>query len=439
MVFGKAMSVRQRLAKLGDVVDFQEGYVNPPQTKAEYFDGPIKWLRAVDLNDSFVFETSRTLSEEGYRSAGRSAYLFPPDSLAISKSGTIGRLGIIRDWMCGNRAVINIRPREEVVDTRYVFYALLADRSQIDVLADGSVQRNLYVSQLSNFEMPLPSLSQQRAIAHILVTLDDKIELNRRMNETLEAMAKAIFKDWFVDFGPTRAKAEGREPYLPAELWDMFPNALGDDGKPVGWTTYPLAALACHHRATLSPIAEPERIYEHYSIPAYDAGNQPVLDAGNSIKSNKTIVPDGAVLLSKLNPDIERVWLPNPVGEDPQIASTEFLALTPIAPVTRNVLYCLFKSEHFRVEMAAMVTGTSKSHQRVSPKALLASDVFVSDRKLMSVFDQVVRPSIDGLLSNRLEAVTLAHTRDLLIPKLISGEIRIPQAKELAMRKSANA
>ena len=229
------MSVRQRHTKLGDVVLFQEGYVNPPQSKAEYFDGPIKWLRAVDLNDSFVFETSRTLSEEGYRSAGRSAYLFPPNSLAISKSGTIGRLGIVRDWMCGNRAVINIRPREEVVDTRYVFYALLADRSQIDVLADGSVQRNLYVSQLSNFEMPLPNLSQQCAIARILGTFDDKIELNRRMNETLETMAQATFKDWFVDLGPVRAKIEGRKPYLPADLWNLFPDALDDDGNPVGW------------------------------------------------------------------------------------------------------------------------------------------------------------------------------------------------------------
>ena len=153
----------------------------------------------------------------------------------------------------------------------------------------------------------------------------------RRMNGTLEAMARALFRDWFVDFGPVRAKAGGREPYLPGDIWNLLPDALEDDGKPFGWTTYTIAALACHHRATLSPIAAPERIYEHCSSPACDAGNQPLLNAGDSIKRNKTIAPDGAVLLFKINPDIGRVWLPGPVDEAPQVAATEFLALTPLA------------------------------------------------------------------------------------------------------------
>ena len=85
---------------LGNLADFQEGYVNPSQKREEYFEGPVKWLRAVDLNDSFVDSTSRTLTEAGFKSAGKSALLFP-NTLAISKSGTIGRLGILRDWMCG--------------------------------------------------------------------------------------------------------------------------------------------------------------------------------------------------------------------------------------------------------------------------------------------------------------------------------------------------
>ena len=295
----------------------------------------------------------------------------------------------------------------------------------------GAVFDSLRCADVPNFELPIPPLAVQLRNGALLDALDNKIELNRRMNETLEAMARAIFKDWFVDFGPVRAKMEGREPYLPGGLWDLFPDALGDDGKPVGWTTYTLGPLAFHHRATLSPIAEPGRIYEHYSIPAYDAGNQPLLNTGDSIKSNKTIVPDGAVLLSKLNPDIERVWLPNPVGEAPQVASTEFLALTPLAPATRAVLFCLFKTKRFRTEMTAMVTGTSKSHQRVSPKALFASDVLVADPSPMDAFDQAVRPSIDRLLSNRLETARLARTRDLLLPKLVSGEIRVIDAEQV--------
>ena len=108
------------------------------------------------------------------------------------------------------------------------------------VLGDKSAQPNASASTMVAAPLRAPKyLSEQRAIAHILGTLDDKIELNRRMNETLEAMARAIFKDWFVDFGPTRAKAEGRPPYLPPKLWNLFPDALDDEGKPIGWITRP--------------------------------------------------------------------------------------------------------------------------------------------------------------------------------------------------------
>jgi type I restriction enzyme S subunit len=314
-------------------------------------------------------------------------------------------------------------------DTRYLMYAL----SNLDISGylTGSTMPKLTQGNMNRISLSVPPLSEQRAIAHILGTLDDKIELNRRMNQTLEAMARAIFKDWFVDFGPVRAKMEEREPYLPPEIWGLFPDALDEEGKPVGWQTYTLSDLAHHHRATVSPSAEPDRIFEHYSIPAYDAANEPSLDSGGSIKSNKTIVVEGAVLLSKLNPEIERVWLPNPKRQALQVASTEFLALTPLPPATRSILYCLFRSPDLRGEMAAMVTGTSKSHQRVPPKALLARELLIADPQLLGSFDQMVLPFFDRLLSNRREARTLAQTRDLLLPKLMSGGMRPPDVERV--------
>ena len=112
------------LVKLDNIVTFQEGYVNPSQTNNDYFDGDIKWLRAVDLNDSEVWDTTRKISNLGFESAGKSAVLFKPNTIAISKSGTIGRLGILKDFMCGNRAVINIEVDEEKADLMFVFYSL---------------------------------------------------------------------------------------------------------------------------------------------------------------------------------------------------------------------------------------------------------------------------------------------------------------------------
>lgn len=137
--------------ELGALCQFQEGYVNPAQTHPEYFDGNVKWLRAVDINESFIIETSRTLTQTGFQSAKKSAYLFSPNTIAISKSGTIGRLGIVGDYMCGNRAVINIAPKDPLL-LPYIYAFLKSHQKQFPDLAVGSVQKNLYVSLLE----PLP-------------------------------------------------------------------------------------------------------------------------------------------------------------------------------------------------------------------------------------------------------------------------------------------
>ena len=140
--------------------------------------------------------------------------------------------------------MMGVVPKIDQVDSRYLYYAL----SQFDFgeVAGGTALPYLTMRDISSLTLDLPSLLEQRVIAHILRTLDDKTELNRRMNRTLEEMAHAIFKDWFIDFGPTRAKIEGREPYLPAEVWDLFPDSLVDSelGEvPDGWEVKSLGDL----------------------------------------------------------------------------------------------------------------------------------------------------------------------------------------------------
>jgi type I restriction enzyme, S subunit len=131
-----------------------------------------------------------------------------------------------------------IRPDRTKVAPRFLLYQYLSPAYQ-DFLSSrtihGSTVDRLLLTEFPSFEIQTPPLKEQQAIASLLGALDDKIDLNRRMNETLEAMARAIFKDWFVDFGPTRAKAEGRPPYLAPDLWSLFPAALDDEDKPVGW------------------------------------------------------------------------------------------------------------------------------------------------------------------------------------------------------------
>ncbi|MYI25279.1 MAG: restriction endonuclease subunit S, partial [Gammaproteobacteria bacterium] len=132
-----------------------------------------------------------------------------------------------------------MRVRENIADAGFLYWFLSQEKivGQLHTIAEHSTSAypSIRPADIEGLEVNLPSTSEQRAIARVLGALDDKIELNRRMNETLEAMARAIFKDWFVDFGPTRAKAEGRDPYLPQELWKLFPDTLDNENKPMGW------------------------------------------------------------------------------------------------------------------------------------------------------------------------------------------------------------
>ena len=328
----------------------------------------------------------------------------------------------------GSTEFIVLRGRPNVTDTDFVYYLTKWPEVRnyaIGQMTGTSGRQRVPTDCFDHLTIAIPPLPKQHAIAHILGTLDDKIELNRRMNETLEAMARALFKDWFVDFGPTRTKIEGRDPYLAPEIWDLFPDKLDEDGKPEGWEVFRLNQIAKHHTEVLSPAATPDTEFEHFSLPAFDAGRRPAIDKGLSIKSNKTLVPKRAVLLSKLNPEIPRVWLPEDPSQRQQIGSTEFLALVPSVIAGRALLFCLFSDDRFREMLQSMVTGTSKSHQRISPKSLYEREVIAGNIQLFARFEELAHYLLVKTLANRSEAWTLAQARDLLLPNLVSGEIRV--------------
>ena len=171
---------------LASLCNFQEGYVNPAQTHAEYFDGDVKWLRAVDINESFIINTSRTLTKLGFESAKKSALLFKPNTIAISKSGTIGRLGIIADYMCGNRAVINISPIKNDY-LAFIYCYLKSKQREFPDMAVGSVQKNLYISLLEPLTVAIPENDKFHTFnqigMNILNTMQNNCEENIKLCE----------------------------------------------------------------------------------------------------------------------------------------------------------------------------------------------------------------------------------------------------------------
>jgi type I restriction enzyme S subunit len=176
---------------LKDLCSFQEGYVNPSQKYPNYFDGNIKWLRANDVNGGFILNTSRTLTKEGFKSAGASALLFAPQTIVITKSGTIGRLGILGDYMCGNRAVINIKPKEDY-NLPFIFFSLKANYDELIDLAVGSAQMNLYVPILATMKIQVPDKDELTSFYLVAKSILKSMQLQTKENQTLTSLQSVL-------------------------------------------------------------------------------------------------------------------------------------------------------------------------------------------------------------------------------------------------------
>jgi type I restriction enzyme S subunit len=356
----------------------------------------------------------------------------PGDVLFCVRGSTTGRMNWADQEYAIGRGVAAIRHRSNPDLQPFVRAVIEYGLPDLLAQATGSTFPNVSADQLAMVPWPECEEHEQRAIAHILGTLDDKIELNRRMSETLEAMARALFKSWFVDFDPVRAKMEGRDPGLPKPLADLFPARLVDSelGEiPEGWGVKKFGDVVEQLRDSENPLESPDVVFHHFSIPAFDDGRWPKQELGESIKSLKSRVPPRVVLLSKLNPEIERVWLVDVEPGARAICSTEFLVLAPRAPHGRAFVYCLARSPLFRQELEGLVTGTSKSHQRAQVASILGLAVAMPPASLVSRFEYTAEPLLARSLECRRESHTLSALRDALLPKLISGELRVKDAE----------
>ena len=354
------------------------------------------------------------------------------DVLFCVRGSTTGRMNWAdREYAIG-RGVAAIRHKERPELQPFVRAVVEYGLPGLLAQATGSTFPNVSADQLAGLWWPPLEEDEQRAIAHILGTLDDKIELNRRMNETLETMARALFKSWFVDFDPVRAKAEGRDPGLPKPLADLFPDSFEDSelGEiPKGWRVGRFDDVVEQLRNQENPLSSPDALYHHFSLPAFDEGQSPKAEYGESIKSQKSRVPAGVVLLSKLNPEIERVWLVDIRPTERAVCSTEFLVLRGRPPFTRSFVYCFARSPLFRQQIEGLVTGTSKSHQRAQVDSILNLAVVVPPSPIVAAFDRSADSLLARTLECRRESHTLAALRNTLLPRLISGDLRVKDAE----------
>ena len=331
-------------------------------------------------------------------------------------------------WLFSGRC-LRVRPDPSKVDSQYLSYFLGLEvlREYIRSIAVGATMPSLNTRILSDIPIVLPHLSKQRGIAHVLGTLDDKIELNRRMNRTLEEMARAIFQDWFVDFGPTRAKMEGLDPYLPPELWDLFPDELVDSelGEiPEGWEVKSLGDLSHKPQygytasASPDPISGPKFLritdinktdwIEWETVPHCDIRDEDIekyrLYQNDILIARMADPGHGCMIEEKLE----------------AVFASYLIRFRPKRQLHARFLQFWLRSNQYWNLVRERGTGTTRTS--LNAKVLGDFDLVVPAEPLVEAFGDQARRLRERVVANVNESAILATQRDTMLPKLLSGE-----------------
>jgi type I restriction enzyme, S subunit len=320
------------------------------------------------------------------------------------------------------------------IDSRFASYVLSSRSYQelfIAIATSSGGQANLSPSQILGAHFRYPPLSEQRAIAHILGTLDDKIELNRRRNQTLEAMARALFKDWFVDFGPVRAKMEGQEPYLPADLWQLFPDRLDDEGMPEGWSERPLDEIADFLNGLALqkfPATDPDDSLPVIKIAELRNGVSAKSDRASREVPAKYIIKDGDFLFSWSGSLLAKFWTEGEGALNQHLFKVTSESY-PIWFVSHWVHHHLEAFQAIAASKATTMGHIQRGH-------LKAAMTLCPPENVLERLGVVMAPLVEQSIHNELESRSLAQLRDTLLPKLISGELRIADAEQFIARSA---
>ena len=323
------------------------------------------------------------------------------------------------DFVVSTKLMV-LRKFNEKVDSSY-FYYCLTNQPFLDILQRRAENRigsfpQITYDLLANYAFPIPPLKEQERISKIIANIDRKIELNRQINDNLEAMAKQLYDYWFVQFDFPNEEGKPYKSSGGAMVW----NEKLKREIPQGWSGVSLKDLALTSRNAITPVEN--EVYQHFSIPSFDACGSYSLDNGSDIKSDKFVLQKGQLLVSKLNPWFNRVvWVPKGTN---MIGSTEFVVLNPNNESESGYIYSVIKSPKFIAYCSQAATGTSHSQRRVSPDVLMAFKVGYEQgvvQKYGCLIEKIQKQQAE-LLS---EIAILTKQRDELLPLLMNGQASV--------------
>ena len=401
----------------------------PKTTNPSFWGGDIPWLSVVDFNNDnrYVHTTEKTITEEGVQNS--STKILPQGSLILSARGTVGALAQLTKPMAFNQSCYGIIAKEQTTND-FLYYLLKDVVEDLQAKGHGSVFNTITRDTFDTITVNLPSLDEQKRIAEVLGAFDDKIELLQKQNKTLEDMSKALFKSWFVDFDVVRAKQKGlpkadimREYHLTEELYDLFPSSFADSPLgpiPSGWEVKPLSKIATFLNG-LALQKYPARAEEDFlpviKIAELRNGISTSTDKANTNLPTEYIVHNGDILFSWSGSLMVKVWS----GEKGALNQHLFKVFSNGYP---KWFYYLWVNHYLPMfqEIAADKATTMGHIQR---KHLDQAKVICPSAAFLDKMHKIFGVILSKIILNNKQIQTLTELRDSLLPRLISGKIRV--------------
>lgn len=351
------------------------------------------------------------------------------NSTGVGTLGRVAQVKAILEPTTVDSHVTIVRPDPSLVDINYFGWAIRSKESFIESLGEGSTgQTELSRIRIGEVKIFLPPLKQQQAIADILSSLDDKIELNRQMCKTLEDIASALFKSWFIDFDPVKAKAEGRAPEgLSPEIADLFPDRFEDSAIgsiPKKWSVMPLTKVI--------EVNPKRHLKKGCSATYLDMSNMPI--KSSRAKSwvirnftSGTRFQNGDTLLARITPCLENgktCYVDFLKESEVGWGSTEYIILCPKPPLPLEYAYLLARTENFRSFSISNMSGSS-GRQRVPSQCFEHFNIVLPSTIILEIFNSFVKTIFTKIKTVDEESHSLKNLRDTLLPNLISGKLKV--------------
>ena len=407
--------------KLSDILTLIGGGT-PKTSNPQFWGGDIPWLSVVDFNNDnrYVGTTEKTITKEGLENS--STKILPKGALILSARGTVGALAQLSKPMAFNQSCYGIVAKECTTND-FLYYLLKNIVHDLQAKGHGSVFNTITRDTFDTIEIDLPPLDEQKRIAEVLGAFDDKIELLQKQNKTLEDMAKALFKSWFVDFDVVRAKQKGlpkadimREYHLTEELYDLFPSSFADSPLgpiPSGWDVKTLGDVVVCHDSKRVPLSNRERSEKQGPYPYYGATS--IMDHVENYlfdgiflllgEDGSVVKPDGTPFLQYV---FGKIWVNNHAH-----------VLQGKGNIRTEYLY-LFLSD---VQIQPYVTGAVQA--KLNQKNMNSIPLCVANEEIIKIFQGNIDIVFTKIRANLKQIQTLTELRDTLLPRLISGKIRV--------------